>query len=241
MCQGIRDVANLAWKLDAVLRGGAGEALLDSYGVERKAHVRELTSRIKGIGAVICERDAAKARERDERLLAECGGVVRTRRARTCCRGSKAARCRRGHVRARHALSAAVAAPRRRCAAHGRRARRRLAPVLDLAAGVRDAARAADLRAPLGASTRATACRRLVRPPRLRAALVRPDHYVFGMARGAPPCSAGRRGRCGAAPITNNQGDDTMQRRNLTLALATSAFWPRRAGAQPTPAGPTSR
>ena len=37
-------------------------ALLDSYGEERKAHVRELTSRIKAIGAVICERDPAEAR-----------------------------------------------------------------------------------------------------------------------------------------------------------------------------------
>lgn len=81
MCQGVRDVANLSWKLAAVakgeVRGAAAEALLDSYGHERKAHVRELTSRIKAIGAVICERDLAKARERDARLLAECGGVVR--------------------------------------------------------------------------------------------------------------------------------------------------------------------
>lgn len=81
MCQGIRDVANLAWKLGAVLRGEVGaraaDALLDSYGIERQAHVRELTSRIKGIGAVIGERDVARARERDARLLAECGGVVK--------------------------------------------------------------------------------------------------------------------------------------------------------------------
>ena len=63
MCQGIRDVANLAWKLASVLRGdvrgAAAERLLDSYGEERQAHVRELTSRIKAIGAVICERDPA--------------------------------------------------------------------------------------------------------------------------------------------------------------------------------------
>ena len=59
------------------MSGAAAEALLDSYGAERKAHVRELTSRIKAIGAVICERDVAKARERDARLLAECGGVVK--------------------------------------------------------------------------------------------------------------------------------------------------------------------
>jgi 3-(3-hydroxy-phenyl)propionate hydroxylase len=81
MCQGVRDAANLAWKLAAVLRGEvqgpAAQALLDSYGDERQAHVRELTSRIKQIGAVICERDPAKARERDARLLAEAGGVVK--------------------------------------------------------------------------------------------------------------------------------------------------------------------
>jgi 3-(3-hydroxy-phenyl)propionate hydroxylase len=81
MCQGVRDVTNLAWKLGAVLRGevqgAAGEALLDSYGAERKAHVRELTSRIKGVGAVICERDPVKARARDAKLLADCGGVVK--------------------------------------------------------------------------------------------------------------------------------------------------------------------
>ena len=81
MCQGVRDVANLAWKLIAVTRGEvtgrAAEVLLDSYGIERQQHVRELTHRIKDIGAVICERDARKARERDAALLASCGGVVK--------------------------------------------------------------------------------------------------------------------------------------------------------------------
>jgi 3-(3-hydroxy-phenyl)propionate hydroxylase len=81
MCQGVRDVSNLAWKLLAVIRGevqgAAAQALLDSYGQERKAHVRELTSRIKAFGAVICERDVAKARARDAKMLADCGGVVK--------------------------------------------------------------------------------------------------------------------------------------------------------------------
>lgn len=80
MCQGVRDVANLAWKLTSVLRsevrGSAAEALLDSYAEERKAHVMELTTRIKAIGAVICERDPIKARQRDERLLKEASGTV---------------------------------------------------------------------------------------------------------------------------------------------------------------------
>ncbi|MFZ9440338.1 MAG: FAD-binding monooxygenase, partial [Hylemonella sp.] len=39
-------------------------------------HVTELTSRIKGIGQLVGQRDVHKARERDARLLAECGGQV---------------------------------------------------------------------------------------------------------------------------------------------------------------------
>ncbi|MCD6041007.1 MAG: monooxygenase, FAD-binding protein [Burkholderiales bacterium] len=73
MCQGIRDVANLAWKL----RYG-NDALLATYEVERKAHVRKLIGVIKDIGKVICERDPQAARERDRQLLAEAGGAVRT-------------------------------------------------------------------------------------------------------------------------------------------------------------------
>jgi 3-(3-hydroxy-phenyl)propionate hydroxylase len=80
MCQGVRDVANLAWKLIAVATGSvtgpAANALLDSYALERREHVRSLTTRIKAIGAVICERDVTQARARDAKLLAECGGAV---------------------------------------------------------------------------------------------------------------------------------------------------------------------
>jgi 3-(3-hydroxy-phenyl)propionate hydroxylase len=78
MCQGIRDVANLSWKLHAVLEGSASDALLDTYGAERKAHVTELTTRIKAIGQIVGQRDLAKARERDAQLLAECGGKVQS-------------------------------------------------------------------------------------------------------------------------------------------------------------------
>ena len=78
MCQGIRDACNLSWKLGAVLKGLAEGGLLDSYGVERKAHVTELTTRIKAVGQLVGERDAGKARERDARLLAECDGVVKS-------------------------------------------------------------------------------------------------------------------------------------------------------------------
>ena len=78
MCQGIRDVVNLSWKLGAVLRGEASKTLLASYGAERKMHVIELTTRIKAVGQIVGQRDMAKARARDAHLLAECGGEVKS-------------------------------------------------------------------------------------------------------------------------------------------------------------------
>ena len=78
MCQGIRDVANLAWKLAAVLQGRAGDALLDTYGAERSSHVKRLTATIEHIGRNICERDPEKARIRDADLIALAGGSVKS-------------------------------------------------------------------------------------------------------------------------------------------------------------------
>ena len=55
--QGVRDAANLAWKLGAVLRGDASDALLDTYERERKANVRSVIGITKDLGRIICERD----------------------------------------------------------------------------------------------------------------------------------------------------------------------------------------
>jgi 3-(3-hydroxy-phenyl)propionate hydroxylase len=74
MCQGLRDVSNLVWKLDRVLRQESSPDLLDTYTVERRRHVRTLTGKIKAIGQNICERDPAAAEARDARILAEGGG-----------------------------------------------------------------------------------------------------------------------------------------------------------------------
>ncbi|UPJ46425.1 bifunctional 3-(3-hydroxy-phenyl)propionate/3-hydroxycinnamic acid hydroxylase [Bradyrhizobium sp. 200] len=71
LCAGIRDASNLAWKLALVLRGNAGDALLDSYEVERKPHVRSVVASAKEFGKIIGELDPAAAAARDERLRAE--------------------------------------------------------------------------------------------------------------------------------------------------------------------------
>jgi 3-(3-hydroxy-phenyl)propionate hydroxylase len=69
MCSGLRDAANLAWKLDLVLRGGAPPELLDSYEAERRAHVRSVVEAAVRIGRMICTVDADEAAERDRRML----------------------------------------------------------------------------------------------------------------------------------------------------------------------------
>ncbi len=68
MCAGLRDAANLAWKLAAVLRGQAGEALLDPYESERAPHVRTFIELAVRLGAVIQPTDPAIAAERDRRF-----------------------------------------------------------------------------------------------------------------------------------------------------------------------------
>jgi 3-(3-hydroxy-phenyl)propionate hydroxylase len=71
MCAGIRDAANLAWKLGMVIQDGAPDALLDSYGQERQPHVRTLVATAKEFGLIIGELDPAAARIRDETLRSQ--------------------------------------------------------------------------------------------------------------------------------------------------------------------------
>jgi 3-(3-hydroxy-phenyl)propionate hydroxylase len=71
LCAGIRDAANLAWKLTLVLRGDADDSLLDSYEIERKPHVRAVVAAAKEFGTIIGELDPVAAAARDARLLAD--------------------------------------------------------------------------------------------------------------------------------------------------------------------------
>lgn len=77
MCQGLRDATNLAWKLDWVLTGRASDGLLDSYGEERGPQVEDITATVKRLGQIICERDPVRANERDRNLREQQGGQVR--------------------------------------------------------------------------------------------------------------------------------------------------------------------
>ncbi|WP_169251801.1 bifunctional 3-(3-hydroxy-phenyl)propionate/3-hydroxycinnamic acid hydroxylase [Brevibacterium sp. 'Marine'] len=56
MASGVRDAANLTWKLAAVLQGSLPDAALDSYEEERKPHVRKLTFSAVACGRIITER-----------------------------------------------------------------------------------------------------------------------------------------------------------------------------------------
>jgi len=68
MCSGLRDAKNLDWKLDLVLRGVAGDALLDTYALERRPHVESIVQASLGVGELISVTDVDLAAARDERL-----------------------------------------------------------------------------------------------------------------------------------------------------------------------------
>ncbi|GAA3537673.1 bifunctional 3-(3-hydroxy-phenyl)propionate/3-hydroxycinnamic acid hydroxylase [Amycolatopsis ultiminotia] len=70
MCSGIRDVTNLAWKLDLTLRGLADESIVDTYREERRAQAKAAILASVQLGRVICVTDPAAAKERDATVLA---------------------------------------------------------------------------------------------------------------------------------------------------------------------------
>jgi 3-(3-hydroxy-phenyl)propionate hydroxylase len=69
MCSGLRDAANLAWKLAAV-KGGTDASLLDHYQAEREPNVRGIIALAMMMGRTVCITDPAAARMRDEQMLA---------------------------------------------------------------------------------------------------------------------------------------------------------------------------
>jgi 3-(3-hydroxy-phenyl)propionate hydroxylase len=70
MSAGVRDVANLCWKLAAVVTGQAPDSLLDSYQAERMPHVQEVTKRAVIVGRIITERNRLLAATRNHAMRA---------------------------------------------------------------------------------------------------------------------------------------------------------------------------
>lgn len=77
MCNGIRDVVNLAWKLDLVMSGKCRDAILDSYQAERLDHARQWIEFSAALGEVICVLDEDQAAARDQKMLSGGGDPQR--------------------------------------------------------------------------------------------------------------------------------------------------------------------
>lgn len=71
---GIRDAANLGWKLAAVIAGQANDALLDTYDVERRKHARAMIDLSTMVGRVISPTNRRVAAARD--LLVRSASIV---------------------------------------------------------------------------------------------------------------------------------------------------------------------
>ena len=114
LCSGLRDAANVAWKLDLVLRGLAAESLLDT--VDRRAPAAERVDH------------RARRRARPGALRARPGRRRRARRRR-CARAGRAAAARVRAARRRACCGrdgdGAPAAARRHARRPGPRSRRR--------------------------------------------------------------------------------------------------------------------
>ncbi len=72
LCAGVRDVVNLAWKLDRAIRHpDSARGLIETYGPERIPHAREFVALAVDVGKVIQELDPDLAAARDGRLKAQ--------------------------------------------------------------------------------------------------------------------------------------------------------------------------
>ncbi|WP_445169469.1 bifunctional 3-(3-hydroxy-phenyl)propionate/3-hydroxycinnamic acid hydroxylase [Mycolicibacterium sp. Dal123E01] len=78
MCAGVRDVANLCWKLHAVISGSLPESVLETYQAERLPHVKEVTDRAVKVGAIIIDHNRIRAaiRTRFFRLATKIPGFT---------------------------------------------------------------------------------------------------------------------------------------------------------------------
>jgi hypothetical protein len=69
MCSGFRDAMTLAWRLSAVLKSELPDAVLDSYTPERREHVEGVIALSVALGKVVCVTDPLAAAARDAAIL----------------------------------------------------------------------------------------------------------------------------------------------------------------------------
>ena len=79
MNSGIRDAGNIWWKIAAVERGAASEAILETYEEERRQHAQELIDLAVRLGAVVQTVKPSVAMARD-RFFGLVGAIPSTRR-----------------------------------------------------------------------------------------------------------------------------------------------------------------
>ncbi|WP_116209799.1 bifunctional 3-(3-hydroxy-phenyl)propionate/3-hydroxycinnamic acid hydroxylase [Streptomyces olivoreticuli] len=65
---GIRDAANLAWRLALLVNGEGKESLLDDYSAERSTQVAQIVKETVAVGRLICMLDPAQTALRDAEL-----------------------------------------------------------------------------------------------------------------------------------------------------------------------------
>lgn len=68
MCSGLRDAANIAWKLAAVIKGEAPDTLLDSYQPEREPNLRATINMAIMMGKTVCMTSKFGALVRDTKF-----------------------------------------------------------------------------------------------------------------------------------------------------------------------------
>jgi 3-(3-hydroxy-phenyl)propionate hydroxylase len=71
MCSGLRDVANLAWKLAAILRHNVTESVLDTYELERIPHVRAIIEAAIDAGKITCMLDPVESAAMHRAILSD--------------------------------------------------------------------------------------------------------------------------------------------------------------------------
>lgn len=192
LCSGVRDAANLAWKLGRVIAGRAGDALLDSYQTERAPHFRHVVETSVAMGRIVCELDETKAAQRDAFMKAARDAGERNLGA---PRGGQVAPLETGIIRTDDP-GAGWLFPQPTGRSNSREGRmddlhgcglRLMVDAADMLPDAQLLARSGATAVLLGpggfVETAAPSANGWLAERGVHAALVRPDHYVFGTAR----------------------------------------------------------